>query len=84
MSRLEKLAEAVRTISPQAEFTFRGVPDREDLWVCLVSVGGLIIIDTAAGSVEDVLNEVIRKIDRMSHRLLAAVSTKENIPPSSG
>jgi hypothetical protein len=83
MRRFKKLTEIVRTISPKAELSFRGVPDRDDLWICLVSVGGVIIVDTSAGSIEDVLNEVIKKISRMSQRIRTAVAIKngDSMPP---
>jgi hypothetical protein len=83
MRRFKKLTEIVRTISPQAELTFKGIPDRDDWWICLVSVGSVIIVDTAAGPIEDVLNEAIKKIGRMSQRIRAAVAIKngDSIPP---
>lgn len=83
MRRFKKLAEAVRTISPQAELVFKGVPDREDLWVCLIIIGGVIVVDTAAGPIEDVLNEAIKKIGRMSQRMRIAVAARngDSIPP---
>jgi hypothetical protein len=70
-------------ISPQAEFTFRGIPDREDWWICLVSVGGLIIVDTAAGPLENVVSDATNKISRMSQRMRVALATKVEEPPDS-
>jgi len=83
MRRFKRLFEAVRTISPQAELTFKGIPDREDWWVCLITVGGVIIVDTAAGPLEVVFEEAARKIGRMSQRMRAAVAAKagDSIPP---
>lgn len=83
MRRFKKLTDVVRTISPQAEVTFKGIPDRDDWWICLISVGGVIIVDTAAGPIDAVLNEAIRKIGRMSQRMRIAVAAKngDSIPP---
>jgi hypothetical protein len=76
---LYRLLRASRTISPQASVAFLQVEDNEDFWVIQVSVGGVTIVQTAAGSPDSVVKEAIRKIESMSQRLLQAV--RDSQPP---
>jgi len=81
MRRLRKLGEAAKAISPQAEISFRGIPDREDWWVCLISVGDAILVQTAAGPLETVLIEAAKKVQGLSQRIRAVLPS---IPPPPG
>jgi hypothetical protein len=76
---LYRLLRASRTISPQASVAFLQVEDNEDFWVIQVSVGGVTIVQTAAGEPDTVVKEAIRKIESMSQRLLQAV--RDSQPP---
>jgi hypothetical protein len=83
MRRLKKLGEAVKAISPQAEIRFRGIPDREDWWVCIVAVGDAILVESAAGPLETVLDETAKKVRKMSSRIRAVLPSMpgDSIPP---
>lgn len=80
MKKLCRLGEAVKAISPRAEIRFKGIPDREDWWVCVISVGDVILAESAAGPLDTVLTEVTKKVQGMSQRI-RAVLAPNSIPP---
>ncbi len=83
MKRLRKLGDAVKAISPQAEIRFRGIPDRDDWWVCIISAGDIILVQTAAGPLEAALVEAAKKVQKMSQRIRAVLPSKpgDSLPP---
>ena len=87
MRKLRRLFEAARAITPQAQVTFRGIPDREDWWVCVVSVGSVILVESSAGPPDVVLDEASKKLRGMSQKMKAAInepdSSPDNSPPPS-
>ena len=68
-------------MSPAAEVRFKGIPDRDDWWVCLVSVGGVTLVESSAGPLLTVLDDVTRKLKGMSQRMVAVLD-QNNGPPS--
>lgn len=66
-----------------ADLRFLGVPDREDVWVVRVSVMDVILVETAAGPLERVVEEATKKIKTMSQGILAAVTEGNESEPSS-
>jgi hypothetical protein len=66
---VHRLIRASRAITPAAEIHFRGVPDREDWIVCRVMAGDLILVESAAGPTDDVMLDVISKLEKMSQRI---------------
>lgn len=83
MKRLRRLCEGTRAISPQAQIMILGVPDREDWWVIRVAVGSVILIETAAGPLDKVLNESTKKLQGLSQRMLMASAPNGDEPPDS-
>jgi len=73
--------KAARTVTPAAEVRFRGIPDREDWWVCSIQVGGAILVESSAGPLDQVIEDVTAKLKKMSQRLKAVCRGSE--PPSS-
>jgi len=80
MKRLRRLCEATRAISPAAKITFHGVPDRDDVWVVRVAVGDIILVETAAGILDRVLQEAAKKLQSLSQRVLIAASESADEP----
>lgn len=78
---ITRLMEAARTITPAAEVHFRGIPDREDWWVCSIQVRGAILVESSAGPLDSVIDDVTKKLKKMSTRLKAVCRGSE--PPSS-
>ena len=70
MKQLKKLADAIRTISEQSTLSITGVPGSATAWKGTVSVGGIVLID-ATGSLEEVVAQLISKLEKMSKRMLA-------------
>lgn len=73
-------------MSPQAEVKFRGIPDREDWWVCIVLVGGVILVESSAGPLSNVLDDVTKKLKGMSQRMVAVLDQNNgngtpSVPP---
>lgn len=75
VEELARLCEAVRTLSPHAEIRFRGVPDRDDYWVCIVVIGDVILFESAAAPLPDVTQQVTEKIKHMSQRMKAVLDS---------
>lgn len=73
MLRLHRLTEAARAISPVGQVAFRGIPDREDWLVCIVSVGSVILFESSAGPLDFVMDEALRKLGSMSQRVKMAL-----------
>ena len=80
MKRLRRLCEATRAISHAAKITFHGIPDRDDLWVVRVSVGDVILVETAAGTLDRVLIEAAKKLQGLSQKMLIAASESADEP----
>ncbi len=74
MKRLRRLCEATRAISHQADLKFFGIPDREDSWVVRVAVRDAILVETAAGPLESVIEEATKKLSSMSQRVIEAAA----------
>jgi hypothetical protein len=58
----------------------RGIPDRDDWWVCVVRVGDVILFESAAGPLDFVLDETTRKMLTMSRRVKAAIFSRAGTP----
>lgn len=85
MKRLRRLCEIVRSISPMADVRFMGVPDRDDIWIVRVAIRDAILVETAAGPLDNVMEESIRKLRALSQRFLTAVSqTTAEVAPTPG
>ncbi len=55
-------------MSPQIGVTFRGTDD-EDVWVCVVSAGGMILFESKPGPMDDVIEQTIQKLQRISNKI---------------
>lgn len=75
MRKLRRLTEATRALSQVGQVTFRGIPDREDWFVCVVSVGDIILFESGAGPLDFVLDEALRKMSTLSQRVKVALHT---------
>jgi hypothetical protein len=64
----------------------RGIPDREDWWVCIVSVGNVILFESSAGPMDFVLDEALRKMSSLSQRVKIALHPNDQtvVPDTSG
>jgi hypothetical protein len=71
--KFTRLCQAVRSLTPAGEVAVRGIPDRDDWWVCTVRVGSVVIVESSAGPMDLVLDEVTRKIKSMSTRMRAVL-----------
>jgi len=71
--KFTRLCQAVRAFTPAGEVAVRGIPDRDDWWVCTVRVSTVVIVESSAGPMEFVLDEVTRKIKSMSTRMRAVL-----------
>lgn len=72
MGPLDRLLSAVRSLSAHTRVTLIPIPDREDLWVVQVSVGSVVVVETAAGEPEAVIGLALKHMEGMSTRMLAA------------
>lgn len=77
MRKLRRLTEATRAVSPIGQVSFRGIPDREDWLVCTVSVGSVILFESAAGPLDFVLDEALRKMATLSQRVKVALRQED-------
>jgi len=78
---LHQLCDVVRTLSPQGEVRFRGVPDRDDWWVCSVWVGDVILFQSAAGPLDEVMAQVRAKLKSMSQKVRKILDPGSSSPP---
>jgi len=76
--RLRRLCDATRAISPLADIRFIGIPDRDDMWVVRVAVRDAILVETAAGALEKVVEEATKKLKTMSRKIIAAADRNGN------
>ena len=81
MEALTRLCEAVRALSPQGEVRFQGVPDHEDWCVCSVWVSDVILFQSAAGPLDQVLEQVRAKIKGMSQKIHKILDPNGGCPP---
>lgn len=81
MRKLRRLTEATRALSPVGQITFRGIPDRDDWLVCIVSVGEVILFESGAGPLDFVLDEALRKMSTMSQRVKVALRVSDDDDP---
>jgi len=80
MSTVHRLLRASRAVTPAAEVQFVGIPDREDWVVCKVRAGGVILVESAAGPLDEVMVDVIAKLEKMSQRIhLAAIQSADEV-----
>jgi hypothetical protein len=78
MSTVQRLIRASQAVTLLAEIRFKGIPDREDWVVCQVLAGSVILAESAAGPVDDVMQDVIGRLEKMSQRIhLAAVKPED-------
>lgn len=77
MSTAQRLIRASKAVTSMAEVRFIGIPDREDWVVCRVMAGGLILVESAAGPVEDVMLDVVAKLEGLSQRILRAATEED-------
>lgn len=89
MRRLTRLCNTIRVISPHGCLSLTGLPSTDgsaDLWDGKITVGGVILVETE-GKLEDVLEGLTRKLERMSHIMLDRITSVtppgEEPPPSS-
>lgn len=89
MKKLLRLCNAIRAIYPMGSFCLSGIPSDDkstELWRGTVMVGDAILLETT-GSVDVVVIELTRKIEKMSQRMLAQLAssppTGNGDPPSS-
>jgi len=80
MKSLHLLCQAVRTLHIEGQIRFHGIPDREDWWVCIVSVGDAIITETQAGPIEDVIEIATARIQEISERVAAILESADSTP----
>lgn len=79
--KFARLCAAVRALSPHGETAVRGIPDRDDWWVCTVRVGNIVLAESSAGPFDYVIDEVTRKIKSMSQRMRAVLDDGSNGEP---
>lgn len=77
MVRLGHLLNTTRALSSHAQTHFLPVPDREDIWVVRITVGSVVVVETAAGPLDEVMELAIGRLAGMSYRMLAAVQKGE-------
>lgn len=75
-AQFTRLCQAVRTLSPYGEVATRGIPDRDDWWICTVRVGSIILVESLAGPMDQVLDDVTNKIKEISSRMLAVLDNE--------
>jgi hypothetical protein len=77
-------------ISPSVRIILCGIPDREDCWAISVRVGDAILLETSAGPLDKAVIEAGKKIQKLSQRVLMAISpggdepengSDDSIPP---
>jgi hypothetical protein len=74
MKRVRRLCAAAREISPLVRIILCGIPDRVDYWAISVRVGDVILVETAAGPLDTVVMDANKKIQKLSQRVLMAIS----------
>jgi hypothetical protein len=82
VKRLLRLCNAIRAIYPMGSFCLSGISGDDksnDLWKGTVTVGDAILLETT-GSVDTVVLELTRKLEKMSQRMLAQLSS--SAPPA--
>jgi hypothetical protein len=82
MHRITQLLAAARALSPEVEVRFRGTPN-EDLWVCVVTVGPVVLFESPAGSIEEVIEGAVHKLKGMSQKMRAILVSNEGSSPDS-
>lgn len=83
MRRLARLCNAIRAISPYGSLSLTGLPSEDgsaDLWDGKITMGGVILVETK-GALEEVIEELTHKLERMSQRMLARLTS---VPPPPG
>lgn len=58
-----------------------GLPNDTEIWKGTVSVGGIVLVDSV-GTLEDVVNQLISKLEKMSQKMLALRISQHPPPPS--
>jgi hypothetical protein len=72
MNTLNELCRAVRTLSQHGKVTLASQPGEGPLWVCTVSVGSVILVQSSINDVESVVteaSELLRVITERMHDL---------------
>ena len=68
---LTRVLSAAHAITPAAEVIFRGIPDRDDWFVCRVQAAGVILTESKAGPVDIILEDTLTRLDSMSRKIQA-------------
>jgi hypothetical protein len=80
IDKLKTLAKGVRALSPDFEIRLVASKDNMEHWAVLVSVSGIVLIDTDFGMLENVLDMAVSKLANLSQRTLNAVRPKPGDP----
>jgi hypothetical protein len=72
MTRLDLLLTAARTLSPHIGVKFQGTED-ENTWICMVSAGGVILFESKPGTIDNVIDQTIHKLQRISNTIRKAL-----------
>jgi hypothetical protein len=74
MGKLHRLLDAVRALYPKGEVAFRGASEVPGAgWICMVSVGDVILYESSEGSVEDVLDATSTAMAGIAERMQYAL-----------
>lgn len=82
MKKLQQLLRAARTMAPECEIKLRGT-EKEDEWICLVTVGGAVLFESKPGPWDVVIEEAARKMKGVSQRMRAVLQDPDEEEPSS-
>lgn len=82
MSRITQLFAAARSLSPEVEVRFRGTAE-ESLWICVVTVGPVVLFESQVGTINDITDWTIHKLQSMSQRMRAILAVPEEPSDSS-
>lgn len=77
MNDLERLCEAVRTISTHGDVQLRPVPGTDALWVCVVRVGNVVLEESTPGTVPEVVGIMVQRILGMSLKVKAYLDSPD-------
>jgi len=73
--KFHTLLTVARAVSDDVEVRFQGTHET-DVWICTVWVGkDVILYETAPGSLDAVIDDVLAKLGRMSQRMIAILDT---------
>jgi hypothetical protein len=70
MTNLSQLLAAARSLAPEVEIRLRGTAEPSH-WVCVITVGPVVIFESKPGNAEVVIEEAARKLMGMSQKMRA-------------